>query len=389
MNQQQKGILTLVRAAITGESLPLPADFSLEDAFVQITRHQIACLAFEGAVRCGISKQLPVMQQLFRSYCINLKMSQGQMRAIAALCEVFEEHQIDYLLMKGILLKQIYPKHELRRMHDADILIRDEQYPKIKKIVTALGYAEQEDTSDHTYTWQNEDLYMELHKRPIPKETKDLYGYFGDGWSQAYCVQGHRYAWPLEDEYIYVFTHYAKHYRLSGIGLRQVIDLWVMHRTYPNMDYAKIESELEKLHLLDFYRNTVRTIRSWFEDGPEDEITQLLGQYIFDSGSWGSLKAKVLSRGVRYRSSDHSAKGRNAFRLVFPTLAFMEGQYPILDKHAWLLPICWVARWFAILLFRRQNISSRIQEMTIMDEQNLSDFEKNMVAVGLYYHFED
>lgn len=388
MDQQQKGILTLVRAAITGEPLPLSADFSMEEAFRQIRRHQIPGLAFEGAARCGVDKTHPVMQQLFRVYCMDLQHSQRQMDAVRTLCEAFEVQGIDHMLMKGCNLKLLYPKHELRRMGDADILIRDEQYPTVKKIVTDLGYQE-EVGADHTYTWKSDSLYLELHKRPIPKESKDLYAYFGDGWSRTHLCRGHRYGLMSEDEYIYVFVHYAKHYRLGGIGLRQMIDLWVYRRAHPDMDEVYIEKELDKLQLREFYRNTVRTLTAWFEDGAADETTELLGQFIFDSGSWGTYTNTVLSKGVKYRSGKNNVQLRNMLRLLFPSAVSMEGRYRVLVRHRWLLPACWVMRWIDVLIHRQHNIKRRMQEKDILNEEDLSAFEKNMHAVGLAYHFDD
>jgi hypothetical protein len=388
MDQLQKGILTLVRAGITGEPMPLPADFSIEEAFRQIRRHQIPGLTFEGALHCGVPKTHPVMQQLFRVYCMDVQHSQRQMDAIKRLCDAFEEKGIDYMWMKGCNLKKWYPKHELRRMGDADILIRDEQYPIIKDIVESLGYRE-DVGADHTYTWKSDDLYLELHKRPIPKESADLYAYFGDGWSRTHLCEGHRYEQTPEDEYIYVFVHYAKHYRLGGIGLRQIIDLWVYRRAHPHMNEAYIEAELDKLQLREFHRNTVRTLNAWFEGGAADETTELLGQFIFDSGSWGTYTSTVLSKGVKYRSGQGNAQRRNMLRLIFPAAISMEGRYRVLVRHRWLLPICWVIRWFDILLHRRKNIKRRMQEKDILNEEDLSVYEKNMQAVGLAYHFDD
>ena len=61
MNDLQKGILTLVRSAITGEKLPLPAGFRLEEADRLIRDHSLLPLAYQGAYNCGISPKEPLM----------------------------------------------------------------------------------------------------------------------------------------------------------------------------------------------------------------------------------------------------------------------------------------------------------------------------------------
>ena len=64
MNTMQQGVITLLRSAITGEKLALPEGFDLEGAYPELKKHHMDAMLYEGAVRCGISKQLPVMQQL-------------------------------------------------------------------------------------------------------------------------------------------------------------------------------------------------------------------------------------------------------------------------------------------------------------------------------------
>jgi hypothetical protein len=69
MNSTNKGILTLLRSAVTGEKLELPADFDLTAAYPMIRRYQLVPLAYEGALNCGVNQTLPVMNRLCNGYC--------------------------------------------------------------------------------------------------------------------------------------------------------------------------------------------------------------------------------------------------------------------------------------------------------------------------------
>ena len=53
MDVQQKGIITLVRSALNGESLSLPNDFDLEAAVAVAKKHQISVMLYYGALNCG------------------------------------------------------------------------------------------------------------------------------------------------------------------------------------------------------------------------------------------------------------------------------------------------------------------------------------------------
>ena len=156
-----------------------------------------------------------------------------------------------------------------------------------------LGYRESEE-SDHELNWESDALYMELHKRLVPTYDEDYYAYFGDGWDRARKKDGCCYEMSTEDEYIFLFTHFAKHFRDGGIGCRHVVDLWVYLRSHPALDEGYVRGELEKLRLVDFYDNILALLGLWFADGPGDEKAELITEFIFDSGSWGGAESKLL-----------------------------------------------------------------------------------------------
>ena len=72
MDVQQQGILTLIRCGLTGEKLALPEGFDLEKAIPQIMRHGVTAMAYDGAVKCGVDKGLPVMQKLFQTMLLKV-----------------------------------------------------------------------------------------------------------------------------------------------------------------------------------------------------------------------------------------------------------------------------------------------------------------------------
>ena len=79
MTTTQRGILTLIKSAITGEALPLPPDFSMQEAAEIGRRHNITALLYEGAVLCGISAAEEPMPQLVRQCCLGLMNSEKQL----------------------------------------------------------------------------------------------------------------------------------------------------------------------------------------------------------------------------------------------------------------------------------------------------------------------
>ncbi len=82
--------------------------------------------------------------------------------------------------------------------------------------------------SNHEYVWDKKNmLHVELHKMLIPSYNKDYYAYFGDGWRLAKKYDGSEFKMSDEDTFVYIFTHFAKHYRDAGIGIRHITDIYV------------------------------------------------------------------------------------------------------------------------------------------------------------------
>lgn len=386
MNTIQRGITTLLRSAITGEKLALPEDFYLADVLTEVNRHSIATLVYEGAVNCGMDKNTPEMQKLFQVYLKMLMTSEGQMREVKRLFAAFDEAGIDYMPLKGCNMKALYPKPELRAMGDADILIRLEQYEKVRSVMLELGFIEGKET-DHELIWHGKQLFLELHKRIMPSYNKDFHGYFGDGWNLAKEKHGTRYSMIPEDEMVYLFTHFAKHYRDAGIGCRVVTDLWVYLRSHPNMDQQYIREELEKLHLAEFYGNMLRLMDVWFGDTPTDEMVDYMTSYIFVSGNRGDVDTFILSYSVREtKHTRMSSRAHYFWTRLFPRVEELKKYDPILEKHIWLIPVIWIKR-LVRKLRNRESTATTVSNLKALDQSKVDERQKMLNYVGLDYNF--
>ena len=389
MNITQKGIITLIKSAITGAKLPLPEGFSLEEAGELILSHSIQSICYHGAFLCGIPKTDPAMVTFFERYYRGLMKNELQAMTLEQVFCAFEKAGIDYLPLKGVIMKPCYPRPELRPMGDADVLIRVEQYEKIVPIMEALGFVPGEET-DHELPWRKEELYLELHKRLIPSYNVDYHAYFGDGWQLGHKGEGFRYTMSDADAFIYQFAHFAKHYRDGGIGCRHVTDLWVYRRAKPDMDEQYIRGELEKLQLLEFYENMCRLLAVWFEDAPLDEKTEFISQFIFVSGNYGLLENRTMSEGIKTMKtarSTHWQRLKQIREAFFPGHAIIDKQYPVLKTHPWLLPVFWVIRIFDKALFQPETIKKRCRRLKVFTREKIDAHQQALKYVGLEYDF--
>lgn len=387
MTIAQRTMITLLKSAITGEKYDLPEAFEFPEVVKLLKKHGLLSMGYIGAVNCGIPKTDPLMQTMFTYYCRSVVVSQRQLDKVQEVFDAFDKAGIDYMPLKGTIMKHLYPSHELRPMGDADILIRVEQYDRIKPIMVELGFVEGQEMN-HEIHWLHKDIHIELHKCVIPAYYQDLYAYYDSGWKFALSDTGNRYVLSKEDLYIYLFSHFAKHFCSGGIGCRHVIDLWIYSRRYPQLDEVYICRELDKLFLLDFYQNMKMFLDGWFDDVEMNEKSQLISDFVFQSGMWGTLHSRDLAGNVKmYQTVGKVTPGKFMFIFcrIFPNYDTMKYQYPVLRRHPILLPIIWVVRWFRIAFQNPSLIVRRFKMLENRNNERMLAWEQKMSDVGLRY----
>lgn len=382
------GIISLVYSALTGKAVVLPENFSLEGALPIIEAHHIETLAYYGAVNCGISTENEAMQKLFSRVCMQVMQSQNQIVEIEKLCRAFEENNIDYLPVKGTVIKPWYKKPELRFMSDADILIRVEQYDKIRPVMLALGYEEGPESLCELIWNKPMGLHAELHKSLIPPSDEDFYSYFGKGWGRACKVSADKSRYELSDEdhFIFVFAHFTRHYRSGGIGIKHMADLWVYCQVKNDMDFDYIAAELKKLKLYQFYLNVFKTLKVWFEGGVADSVTDFITTVIFGSGAYGVHSRTLLSDAVKRSKATQNIKAVKKSKLlwlIFLPYKYMCFKYPFLKKAPFLLPVMWVVRGFSSVIFRKENVKKNFNEVKNLNSSEVEEFRQALEFVGL------
>ena len=389
MDKFQKTYIGLIKAALTDTKCAVPSDFDWAKAVETSKRHSVSPILFYGAVNSNISKETEYMKELHLLTIRGVMVSTRQLYEIELIENAFKKENIDYMPLKGIVLKQLYLQPEMRMMGDADILIKTEQYPKIEKIMTELGFAFKYE-SDHELVWEKPSLFLELHKSVMTSYNKDFYRYFGNGWKLAEKnADCSRYDMSAENFYIYMFVHFTKHYRITGIGIKHLIDLWVYIKAYSGLDWEYIARELKEMNLTRFHQNVLNTIDAWFNDGDGNTVTDLITNVIFNSGEYGSAEMSMVNRALQKgKDSALKIKFSKIFNGLFPSYKTMKEKYKILEKAPFLLPVMWGVRCFNVLFRQKDTFKSYIQGVKKVDSKQVDENKRALYAVGLEFHSE-
>lgn len=390
MTDFQKNILSLIRNSIlqVHEALPEDCDWNAVYRFGKM--QQATMMLYYGAVNSGYAGNAEGFLKLRQNAMYCTAVEQNQLCQAERIFSCFDHAEVDYLPLKGITLKQLYPATEMRTMSDIDVLIRTEQYDRIRPLMVELGFTEGVQ-SDHEYVWQRAGgVYVELHKALVPSYETDFAACYRDPWSRAKPVEGcpHRYSMSAEDAFVYLLMHLAKHYRGGGIGVLHMTDIWLYLRANPHMDEAEITGQLRQLGLLKFYENVRHTLRVWFEGGTSDEMSERITRCVLSSGSYGTddgrTRAAVL-RDAERSGSTRKAKRKMTLSALFPSYGVMKEKYPVLRPLPVLLPGAWIYRWVTALLFRRENIRVLRRKTAVTSVSQVESYRQSLEYVGLHY----
>ena len=380
MTVTQQAAVALVKSAITGQPQQLPEDFKLSEAASILFRSGLITLGYAGATVCGLNPDSPVMIKMQDHYCLEFLRSEQQLEHLNRFYQALEEKGIEYMPVKGAVMKHIYPAHELRTMSDADILIHAEQKEEIRTVMESLGFTFCSE-SDHEWNWVIPELKLELHKRLVSSDEKNYYNYFGDGWAWAKTKEGCRWSMNQEDAFIFEFSHFTRHYCKGGIGLRHLVDLWVHLYNAPNMDKKYVRKQLEKMHLGNFYDNVHAAIAAMFEGDTWTAEADYICQFVLGNGTV-SHNEEIANSAIAGRNSGSANQGkfRMLLRRAFPARKHLDWNYPKLKKVP--LPFAWVARWFS-LLGKRDTVQQRLNQMSEITDDSVNAYRQSLEFVGL------
>ena len=380
-------VLALIKAALDGIPAVIPAGFQLDEYLAFAKAQQIEALLIIGLRKSGVSVSKEIRNRLLAAAMISAK----QMTIAKQLCAVFQEHAIDHMPLKGSALKPLYPSEEMRSMGDIDVLVRQEQYDHIRRLMLSFGFQEGVQ-SDHEYIWDKDGVHIELHKRLIPSYNKDYYAYYGEGWQLARpSGTPFRYEMSHEDTLVYLFTHYAKHYRDAGVGIRQALDLYVYRKTYLQMNESYIQEKMHLLQLDRFYENTLHMLDVWFGEATHTEASQLISDRLFADGVFGTHENSLYSSMLKQANNHGSVKKAKALKWlkrVFPKFSGMCQLYPYLEKYPCLLPFMYITRGIMIVLHKRNRFKEYIQEDRIMNDNSVRAYQEMLHKSGLDFNFK-
>ena len=287
------------------------------------------------------------------------------------ILDFMEKSGIWYLPLKGIIMKELYPKAGMRQMSDNDILFDSSFQKQLQEYMEKRGYKPESVGKGHHDTYMKPPVYnFEMHTRLYDEcsDGKEISRYYSDVKNRLVKDTDKEYGYHFTDEdfYIYMTVHEYKHYSGGGTGLRSLLDCFVYVRAKGDgLDWDHISRELEKLGLKDFERSSRELCMKVFS-GTEppamsDNEREMLEYYLL-SGTYGTEKNHVENNMKKFSEKTGSkSKFRYIMRRIFPELEVYKEHYPFFYKHRILLPIGWLYRLFKGIILKSRRIINELK----------------------------
>lgn len=333
-------LIGLLRGLLKGQPpMELPEDCDFNRIFSLAQNHSVASMAFYAAEALKLPPQgeLAAAWRQVRDKALVKDIT--QQTEFEAISEAFTAKGVRFLPLKGCIIKQLYPQSDMRTMSDIDILIDPENASKARDIMASLGYScEHFNHEHHDVYYKPPVMNVEIHRELFGEEGLEFNCVFNDPWSMCEKREGLRYDFREDAFFAFVLAHAIKHLDERGTGIRTIMDIWVCLRSEMNIDCRKVLSMLEPSGKGERAQILVELAEVWFGGKPHTEQTKVLEQYIFGSGTYGTITNMVSNKIGR------SGKKAYLFQLIFPTFDHMKRQYPVLKKAPVMLPFCWLLR---------------------------------------------
>lgn len=359
--------MRLISCALTDKPFEQPARSASEydDLFTVANQHSMSALVAYSLRRL----KLPVPESFRLAYGTALRRYVLMNQERKAILSDFESRHIRYLPMKGIILQTYYPAVGIREMSDNDILIDRKDAMLVSRIMKDRGYSVRSYGKGHHDTYlKNGGLVFEIHRSLTDELDWKAYAeYYRSVFDRCQKDDENRYGYHFssEDYYIFHIIHAKIHFDIAGIGLRTLVDLFVLQRHFgDSIDKAYINRELAALGADSFEEQLVHTMQSVFFGEQDDIEDNEILDYLIFSGTYGTNRNLLDNRIDRAIASRRKGVRLYYLKDRFHTPeSMLHDKYPFIYRHRWLEPVLWVYRPVKKIVKRPRSVVTELKRL--------------------------
>lgn len=383
MNENQRLMGVLLSAAIHDQKInETIANADWGEIFSLAEKHQLQSLLY--SVVKDIQKESggpdDVMMNSWRNISfMSAMIESNNAENVYKVMAAFSEAEIPFVVLKGLVIRDLYPRSEFRTMSDADFLIKEEHIELAQAILKQFGYNEEERSYKHIQYTHEKQLSVELHTKLLDEQfSVKTEKWEKDLWESITPVKINGVSMMTlspQDHLLFLCFHMIVHFMLSGFGLRQLCDLVVfIEKNQDQIDWAVFIKSTKELVIYDFvsvmFSVCERIFGSKMPDLISDHIENehnlnLIINDIYTGGVFGYSESSHIVSGILANYIGNNKTIPNKFirilNLIFPSFRIMRNKYKFVANYPILIPLAWIHR-FIYNLFRKDKLFKKKSE---------------------------
>ncbi|ELC8443073.1 nucleotidyltransferase family protein [Clostridium perfringens] len=366
MNKHQEQTLNLLNLAIHGKKFTnLEEILDWNEVIKEGKAHEVSAIIYSSIY--GV-KELKGLNQKdlgeWKKSTFITGISQiSHFNQVGKIFEIFNRNEIDVIALKGLVVRNLYPKVEFRTMGDADILVHEKDLEKVKELLFAEGYELKEGADNHGahLAFSHKKFWpIEVHWTLVNDDYFSVDKSFEKAlWKNAVEVKiGNSRVLSLgnEDLALHLCLHMGGHIIYGGFGLRQLCDLVLLvEKKGDSIDWSSFVLKVNGCGAESFVYAIFKCCNKLFNMSIPLEIEELnkvdnqiinkLIENIFNSGVFGRKDAALaLATGFsrNKKGDEDKSPEKKYFELLFPKVENMSEKYDYAKKNKALTPVAWV-----------------------------------------------
>lgn len=401
MYENSRELINILKCFLFEKEYTMPQNIVPEEIMDIANIHDVGAIAGTVIEKSGIN-----LSDIYKKRYTLSKVQCGMLGAMREkffneISDALTKEGIENIIVKGYVLRELYPIKDLRTMTDIDFVIRKKDGVKMERVMAELGY-EMGEVLNGDWDFFKNNMHIEFHERLTESELGngfDYDKYLSDCFNYTIEYKGLTKTLDVEYHLIYMFIHCAKHFYNGGCGFRMIMDFAAYLKNYNDaINWKYLNGELKKIRLYDFSKNVWYLCQEWFDIKADNKIYtmdnnlyyELLG-FIARGGIFGEAEGE--SRMVRKTARETIEKGsKNPItsfwiklkRYVLLDDESMRGIIPWYNnKPKILLPLAWVYKGVMAVNKKGMNITKDIIASGANDEEAIREY--NMLkSLGLY-----
>lgn len=355
---------------------------NLDGIYVYSKRNDMAHLVGHALVSHGLMGEDDKLFPLFeKEQLVAMFRREGQDFELSRICKTLEEAGIDFLPLKGSIMRRFYPEPWMRTSCDIDVLVKKEDFAKAKRCMLEILKYKQSRVSSHDESFDapgrvHIELHFDLLEEDRAERSEEI---MREVWEHVKPIDDKKHHMEMTDElfYFYHIAHIAKHFEDGGIGVRAFLDLYLLLLDHSNDE--KRSELLERGGLSKFERVARDLALCWFAEGDLDILGQRAEVFVLRCGTYGAIENSILL-------AKEKTGGKRGYLLsrIFMPYDSIKYAFPILIKHKWLMPFCQIARWFKLISPKEAKRAARqVKASNTLSDRDLRRMKNLMRDVGL------